>query len=52
VHQRVNQYEAELTVRDIDGAWRITNLEVLQEERLPAQPYPGSGASMPPSSGM
>lgn len=52
VHQRVNQYEAELTVRDIDGAWRITDLEVLQEERLPAPSYPGSGASPPPSGGL
>jgi hypothetical protein len=51
VHQRVNQYEAELTVRVIDGAWRITDLEVLQEERLPAPSYPGSGTAVPPAGG-
>ena len=52
VHQRVNQYEAEMTVQVIDGAWRITDLEVLQEERLPAPSYPGSGTSVPPAGGM
>jgi hypothetical protein len=34
IHQRVNQYQAQVTIQQIDGAWRITNLEVLQEERL------------------
>ncbi len=52
VHQRVNQYEAELTVQVVDGAWRITELVVLQEERLPAPSYPGSGSSVPPAGGM
>ncbi len=52
IHQRVNQYEAELTVRVIDGAWRITDLEVLQEERLPSPSYPGSGTAVPPAGGM
>jgi len=52
VHQRVNQYEAELTVRVIDGAWRITDLEVLQEERLPAASYQGSANVVPPAGGM
>jgi len=44
VHQRVNQYEADLTVRVVDDAWKITGLEVLQEQRLPAPgqaPLPG-----------
>ncbi len=40
VHQRINQYEAELTVQVIDGAWRISDLEVLQEERLLTTPAP------------
>jgi len=52
VHQRVNQYDANLTVRVIDGAWRITDLEVIQEERLPASPYPGGGTAVPPAGGM
>jgi len=51
VHQRLNQYEADLTVRVIDGAWRITDLEVIQEERLPTTSYPGGGAP-PPAGGM
>lgn len=41
VHQRANQYEAEITVRVIDDAWRITDLEVLTEERLQAPQVPG-----------
>ena len=45
IHQRVNQYEARFTVEEIDGAWRITSLELLQEERLtqpPSAPAPRS----------
>ncbi len=34
IHQRVNQYEADLTLQVLDGAWKITGLELLQEERL------------------
>jgi hypothetical protein len=34
IHTRTNQYEARLTVQDIDGAWRITSVELLQETRL------------------
>jgi hypothetical protein len=34
IHKRTNQYEAEITVRPVDGSWKITNLEILQEERL------------------
>lgn len=34
VHQRINQYEARFVVKAIDGAWKITDLELLQEERL------------------
>lgn len=38
VHQRANRYVADVTVRVIDDAWRITDLEVLNEERLQAPP--------------
>jgi hypothetical protein len=38
VHQRSNQYLADITVRVIDDAWRITELEVLNEERIQATP--------------
>ena len=34
IHQRTNQYEAELTVKPVDGVWKITDLELLQEERI------------------
>ena len=34
IHQRRNQYEARFTVEAIAGIWKITGLEILQEERL------------------
>jgi len=34
IHQRKNQYEAKLTVKSIGGHWKITDLEILKEERL------------------
>ncbi|MHC4972251.1 MAG: hypothetical protein ACYTG3_07960 [Planctomycetota bacterium] len=35
LHQRTNQYRAALKVEPVDGAWRITGLELLDETRLP-----------------
>jgi hypothetical protein len=34
VHQRTNQYDAELTVRPVNGVWKITELKLLEEKRL------------------
>ena len=34
IHTRTNQYEARFTVRAVDGAWKITELELLQEQRV------------------
>jgi len=34
IHQRRNQYVADLRIEDIDGMWRITALELIGEERL------------------
>ena len=34
VHQRRNGYHAMLSITEIDGAWKLTGLEILQEERL------------------
>jgi hypothetical protein len=34
VHRRTNQYHAELGLAPIDGAWKLTRLEVLEETRL------------------
>jgi hypothetical protein len=42
VHQRSNQYLADITVRVIDDAWRITELDVLNEERIQAPPAASS----------
>ncbi len=33
VHQRTNRYQARLSVKDVDGRWKITALDLLQEER-------------------
>lgn len=38
VHQRTNAYHANLQISDVDGAWKLTGLEILSEERLEAQP--------------
>jgi hypothetical protein len=34
VHQRTNGYRAELEISEIDGAWKLTGLEILEEKRL------------------
>ena len=34
IHIRKNQYEAKITVEPVDGAWKITDLELLEEKRI------------------
>jgi hypothetical protein len=34
VHQRSNSYRANLEVSEIDGVWKLTGLEILEEKRL------------------
>lgn len=34
LHQRRNRYRATLTVAPIDGVWKLTGLDILEEERL------------------
>jgi len=34
IHQRTNQYEAVLTIAPVDGSWKITELQLVREERL------------------
>jgi hypothetical protein len=34
VHQRSNQYRAELDVAPVDGVWKLVDLEILEQERL------------------
>jgi hypothetical protein len=42
IHTRQNQYEAVLTMKPIEGAWKITGMELLEEKRL--DPFAGQQA--------
>jgi hypothetical protein len=42
IHMRKNQYEANITVEPVDGAWKITDLELLEEERIDSYAQPKS----------
>jgi hypothetical protein len=37
IHTRKNLYDANITVKPVDGAWKITGLELLEEKRI--DPY-------------
>jgi hypothetical protein len=37
IHTRKNQYNANITVEPVDGAWKISSLELLEEKRI--DPY-------------
>jgi hypothetical protein len=43
VHTRRNRYDAVVTVEAVDGVWKITDLEVLEEQRV--DPTAGAGVS-------
>jgi hypothetical protein len=34
IHQRTNRYDAELVIQPVDGQWKITNLEIFEEQRI------------------
>ncbi|MCH7548752.1 MAG: hypothetical protein IH969_04305 [Candidatus Krumholzibacteriota bacterium] len=34
IHTRINRYDATLTVQPVDGVWKITALELIEEERV------------------
>ena len=34
VHQRSNRYRASLLVTPVEGTWRLTGLEIIEEERI------------------
>jgi hypothetical protein len=34
IHTRVNQYEADFTVRPVEKAWKITAMQVTGQKRL------------------
>ena len=42
VHQRMNRYDAVVTVAARDGAWNIVGLEMRDEQRIDQSPQPGS----------
>jgi hypothetical protein len=43
IHIRKNQYEANITVEPVDGAWKITELELLEEKRIDSYASPKQG---------
>jgi hypothetical protein len=47
IHTRRNHYDAIVTVEAVDGAWKITDLEVLEEKRV--EPGIGSASASKPS---
>jgi len=40
IHIRKNQYEANITVEPVDGAWKISGLELLEEKRIDSYASP------------
>jgi hypothetical protein len=40
IHMRKNQYEANITVEPVDTAWKITDLELLEEKRVDSYGQP------------
>lgn len=40
IHQRVNEYEARFCVRPVDGAWKITDMQVMDERRVRSDTRP------------
>ena len=34
VHRRINRYMADLTVEPVEGSWKLTGLEILEEDRI------------------
>jgi len=43
VHTRRNRYDAIVTIEAVDGAWKITDLEILEEQRV--DPASGSASA-------
>ena len=34
IHERTNQYEAVFAVQPVDNAWKVTNIELLDQRRV------------------
>jgi hypothetical protein len=45
IHIRKNQYEANISVEPVDGAWKITGLELLEEKRIDPYANPEKGSN-------
>ena len=43
IHNRKNQYEANISVEPVAGAWKITGLELLEEKRIDPYAKPAKG---------
>jgi hypothetical protein len=43
IHTRRNRYDAIVTIEAVDGAWKITDLEILEEQRV--DPASGSASA-------
>ena len=42
IHTRQNRYDAIVTIKPVDGAWKIIDLELLEEKRI--DPFAGSSS--------
>jgi len=40
IHMRKNRYEANITVEPVEGVWKITDLELLEEKRIDSYAQP------------
>jgi len=50
IHTRRNRYEAILTLAPVDGAWKLTDLELIEEKRVdPSAPASPSGGEARPA---
>ena len=45
IHTRQNQYEANITIDSVDGVWKITDLELLEEKRIDPYAQPNTSNS-------
>jgi hypothetical protein len=45
VHTRQNVYDARVTVEAVDGLWKVTGLELLEEKRVEPGTQPAAGES-------
>jgi hypothetical protein len=52
IHQRINQYQARISVKPVGGEWKIFSLELLQEKRISTMPptrFAGALAKLDPT---